>query len=72
MATEGALLDGYLTVAQLATELGVHPYTLKRWKAQRYGPPPIHIGKRLYYRRSDLATWLETLGQPEPGKRARR
>jgi len=59
MASDGSLLEGYLTVAAAADELGLHPYTLKRWRAKHYGPRPVRIGKRLYYRRADLAAWLD-------------
>ncbi len=72
MTTDGALLDGYLTVEATAAELGVHPFTLKRWKANDYGPKPVRVGKRLYYRRADMAAWLESLGKPEPGRRGSR
>lgn len=67
-----SLLAGYVPIAAAAIELGVHPRTLKRWKALRYGPTPVKVGKRLYYRRTDVATWLESLGQEPQPKRGRR
>ena len=67
-----SLLAGYVPIAAAAVELGVHPRTLKRWKSLRYGPKPVHIGKRLYYRRADVAEWLESLGQEPQPKRSRR
>lgn len=56
------LLDGYMPLSQAAAELGIHLRTLKRWRALRYGPTPVRVGKRLYYRRADLVSWLDGLG----------
>jgi len=65
------LLDDYILPAALASELGVHPQTLKRWKARRYGPKRVRIGKRVYYRRADVRTWLDEQGQPQPAPKRR-
>jgi predicted DNA-binding transcriptional regulator AlpA len=37
---------------------GVPPATLKRWRTQRTGPAPLHIGRYVRYRRSAVETWL--------------
>jgi helix-turn-helix protein len=71
MATDDSVLDGYLTVDQFASQLGKHPGSLKRWRYQGYGPTPVRIGKTLYYRKADIAAWLDSLGKPE-AKRGRR
>ena len=49
--TSGAspLLDGWLTRAQLAAELGVSPDTLERWDRRRIGPPCARIGRATLY-----------------------
>jgi excisionase family DNA binding protein len=52
------LLDDYLTVDQLAAELGVATITVKRWAALKQGPPATKIGRRVLYRRSSVQTWL--------------
>ena len=71
-STPCPILDGYILPAKLADELGVHPQTLKRWKARRYGPKPVRVGRRVYYRRDDVRTWLSELGQqPEPKRGSR-
>lgn len=57
------LLNGYLTPSDAAKALHVHPHTLKRWRARNYGPQPVRVGMRLYYRASDIYGWLESLGQ---------
>ncbi|OOG62219.1 hypothetical protein B0E46_13290 [Rhodanobacter sp. B04] len=55
------LMDDYAPPSEAARELHKHPFTLKRWRRAGYGPQPVKIGGRLYYRRSDLARWLESL-----------
>jgi predicted DNA-binding transcriptional regulator AlpA len=38
---------------------GVPVRTLKRWRTERTGPVPLHIGRRVVYRRSAVEAWLE-------------
>lgn len=38
---------------------GVPVRTLKRWRTERTGPVPLHIGRRVVYRQSAVETWLE-------------
>jgi hypothetical protein len=35
------------------------PATLRQWRWQKKGPPFMRIGKRVLYRRSDLAAHVE-------------
>lgn len=63
--TQPHVLADYLHITQAAEELGVHVGTLKRWKAERYGPTPFRIGKRVFYRRSDIAAWLDDISNPD-------
>jgi predicted DNA-binding transcriptional regulator AlpA len=53
------LLSDLLTPAQLAAELGVTERCIHRWHALRQGPPRIVLGRRPFYRRSSVATWIE-------------
>jgi hypothetical protein len=53
------LLDGWLTRAQIAAELGLSIDTLARWEAQRIGPPCVRIGRRAMYRAESFRQWLE-------------
>lgn len=71
MENKPALLDGYISIAITAEELGVHVRTLKRWKARRYGPPSISVGQRIYYRRAEITAWLASLGAPVAKKSCR-
>lgn len=64
-----SILDGYLTLDQTAAELGIHLVTLKRWKARRYGPKPIRVGARLYYKRDDWREFLESADKAKRGGR---
>lgn len=64
-----SILDGYLTLDQTAAELGIHLVTLKRWKARRYGPKPIRVGARLYYKRDDWREFFENADKAKRGGR---
>ena len=52
------LLDDYLTPDDLAAELGKSPRTIARWDRLRIGPPKTVIGKKPYYRREAVRTWM--------------
>jgi hypothetical protein len=58
-ATSPHILAGYASPEQTATELGVSTRTLARWRAMRVGPPYTLIGRKLQYRRSSTAAWLQ-------------
>ena len=55
----GGLLDGYLTPAQLAEQLGVSLRTLSRWHAQRIGPRRVTNGRLILYRTDAVREWLD-------------
>jgi hypothetical protein len=55
-----SLLNEYFAPAELAAELNVCPKTLDRWRIEGTGPPITKIGRRTYYSRSGVATWLRT------------
>ena len=59
-----SILDGFLTLDQTAAELGIHVVTLKRWKARRYGPRPVRVGARWYYKRDDWRTFFDGADEP--------
>jgi predicted DNA-binding transcriptional regulator AlpA len=44
---------------ETAEWLGVSPNTLRWWKAQGTGPRSFKIGRRVYYRQSDLDAFVE-------------
>lgn len=63
------LLADYLTREQLAEELKVTTRTLDKWEWLRCGPRKVKIGARVYYKRSDVAAWIEA-GGPRAAKAA--
>ena len=56
-----ALLDDYLTDAELAEELHVSLRTIKRWRNARTGPPCIYVRKRPLTLRETARKWLREL-----------
>jgi hypothetical protein len=58
-APSRALLSGWISRADLAQELEVTEGTLRRWAAERWGPPCIRAGRKVFYRRSAVVEWLE-------------
>jgi DNA-binding transcriptional MerR regulator len=56
----------FMTARQAAQAIGCHIRTLKYWKASGYGPDHFYIGKRLFYRRSDVIKWLEEISATQP------
>jgi hypothetical protein len=55
----GSILAEYATEDEAAIELDVSRRTLARWRARRVGPPYTSIGRKLRYRRSSIAAWLQ-------------
>lgn len=51
--------DPLLNTEQVSQMLGGVPLTtLKRWRSERTGPAPLHIGRHVRYRRSAVEAWL--------------
>ena len=49
------IIADLITEAELANQLGRSVRTLKRWRAQRIGPPYIRLGREVRYRRDQRA-----------------
>ena len=60
------ILADYATEKEIAKELEVSKRTLARWRTMRIGPPYTFIGRKLRYRRSSIAAWLQTQ-ERDPG-----
>jgi predicted DNA-binding transcriptional regulator AlpA len=60
---EIGLLEDWISRHDLAISLGVSADTLWRWDANRTGPQSIKLGRKVYYRRSTVRTWLESKEQ---------
>ena len=67
-SSQNDLLAEYLSVTETAHALHIHPHTLKRWRWQNYGPQPVKVGGRLFYRVVDIKSWLDSLGLPTPSR----
>ena len=60
------------TRAQVAGNSGTAravDYTLRRWEAQRIGPPSVRAGRKVFYRRAAVEEWLEEQEQSAPRRR---
>ncbi len=69
MATKEQLsevVQDFMTAREAAQAIGCHIRTLKYWKASGYGPDHFYIGKRLFYRRSDVIAWLNEISATTP------
>lgn len=54
----------YLTVEQLAEQLGVTTRTVRRWQTLRVGPPRLKCGpRRVLYKVEDVKAWLDSGAQ---------
>lgn len=54
----------YLTQRDLAARLRLSVRTIERWRAAKYGPAWITIGRSIRYRMSDVLAW--EAGQRSP------
>jgi len=52
------LLEGWLTRAEVAAQIGVSSDTLARWETRRIGPPCVRIGRKVLYRAEAFRDWL--------------
>ena len=51
--------DRLLNPSTVAHLLNVPRQTLLNWRAVGKGPPALHLGRHLRYRRASLNTWLD-------------
>jgi predicted site-specific integrase-resolvase len=58
-----SLLDDYWNPADLARALSISTKTLDRWRIDGTGPPITKLGRRTYYSKTGVATWLGTREQ---------
>jgi predicted DNA-binding transcriptional regulator AlpA len=68
-----SLLADWISRHDLAISLGVSEDTLWRWDMRRTGPQSIKLGRKVFYRRSTVRSWLEAREQarktPSRGRR---
>jgi len=67
------LLEDWISRHDLAISLGVSEDTLWRWDGKQTGPQRIKLGRKVYYRRSAVRSWLEAMERarkiPSRGRR---
>jgi predicted DNA-binding transcriptional regulator AlpA len=66
------MLSDYLTLDELAAELGRNKRTLDRWERLHTGPPRTRIGRSVLYRRSSVQQWLNRQEHTSDNSKARR
>jgi hypothetical protein len=69
-SVKSSVLDDWMSRDDLAAELLVSVDTLARWEVRRLGPPCVRLGRRVYYRREAVQTWL--VSQERPNVRGRK
>ena len=57
------------STAQLEEMTGIPAGTWRFWRHCGDGPPSVRLGKRIYYRESDVLEWLERKFEAEQQKR---
>ena len=52
--------DFLISAARAPEYLGIQRQTLARWRHEGFGPPWVRMGRLIYYRSSDLRSWIES------------
>lgn len=58
------MADEWLSLEQIADELGVPVRTLYAWRIKGTGPKGYRLGKHVRVRRSDFDAWIATRADP--------
>jgi hypothetical protein len=48
-----------MTPAELAQMLEVSEFTINQWRASDNGPAYTKLGRRVYYRKQDVMSWID-------------
>jgi len=52
-------IEDYMTKAEFCSALRINPRIAERWHLRRIGPPRVRVIKKISYKRSAVADWLE-------------
>ena len=55
---------GLLSESELAAIIQVKPHTLAVWRVRKRGPAFVRLGKRVFYRRTDVENWIAAQCNP--------
>lgn len=58
--TAANLLDEYWEEPEFAQQVGAAVSTLRRWRAEKKGPPVTKIGRKIFYGKSSTRAWLKS------------
>ncbi|MEV6256931.1 helix-turn-helix domain-containing protein [Nocardia sp. NPDC051911] len=50
--------NDWLTTAELAQEYKLNIGTLRYWRHIGYGPASFALGRKIFYRRTDVQAWI--------------
>lgn len=59
-------IDEWVTIKELAQELGVSVATIYAWRTKGTGPRGATFGKHVRFRRSEIERWAEQQSDPAP------
>jgi hypothetical protein len=69
---KSSLLQGYISEAELADELGLSLRRVRHMKQMRTGPPFSTFGQTTLYSRDAVLAWLKSLEVAPPRTRSNR
>jgi len=52
--------DVLIAAASVPEYIGLKTQTLARWRHEGFGPQWVRMGRRIFYRSSDLRAWVES------------
>lgn len=70
--TPAALLDGYLTEAELSAATNKSIRSLRQYRQQQIGPPWVNWGNRVLYPRDGFLAYLKSMEQAPRARRGKK
>lgn len=67
----GPLFADYLTISEMAHEIGVSERTLARWHSLRIGPPRTVIGRKVLFHGPSARAWMAAQQEVVANRRGR-
>lgn len=61
MSTYQRKVPGFLSESQFAKLVGLTEWGLRAWRRRGYGPPVKKLGRAVFYREEDVASFLQGL-----------
>lgn len=51
-------MNEFMSTSAVAAEIGINAGTLRYWRSTNQGPASFTLGRRVVYRRSEIARWI--------------